>query len=317
MQENENGFCLLDYQWLGFDLGTIFSDVSIVLTRGKKKTKITHYWDTISLLYINSSTIAYGSTRSWFSHILLTFLSFSRYLVVKNNFYPEHLRTLPFRSQFLQKGLIIDKELGNVLFFNWESIIAPHSIVQVLKIAADRSIHQAYHGTKRLTREQITTQYPTTSIPFDGHSTPRFWSLTTYFETNFAGVFVHIVDWVDQGGEVPVYDTHCQRIYDAVFWNFAEWNQGRWVGVSFFLFFLLFLLLIFYGCRYFREVEKEPLKYVYPAKESRAWLAAVKEKGARLFLATNSVPEFVFFFFFFFQYFCFIFDVSFHTTSFS
>ena len=33
----------------------------------------------------------------------------------------------------------------------------------------------------------------------------RFWSLTTYFETNFAGVFVHLVDWADaQAAGVPM-----------------------------------------------------------------------------------------------------------------
>lgn len=100
---------------------------------------------------------------------------------------------------------------------------------QVLKLAADKSIHQAYHGTRRLTREQINNQYPTKRIEFDGHTSARFWSLTTYFETNFAGVFVHLVDWADaQSASVTSYDVHCQRIYEGVFWNFAEWHQGKY-----------------------------------------------------------------------------------------
>lgn len=34
--------------------------------------------------------------------------------MVHKKFYPAHLRDLPFNRKFLQKGLLIDKELGNV-----------------------------------------------------------------------------------------------------------------------------------------------------------------------------------------------------------
>lgn len=46
--------------------------------------------------------------------------------------------------------------------------------------------------------------------------------------------------------------------------------------------------------RYFREIEKDPLKYVYTGPESRAWLVAARQKGLKLFLATNSFAEYVF-----------------------
>jgi hypothetical protein len=43
--------------------------------------------------------------------------------------------------------------------------------------------------------------------------------------------------------------------------------------------------------RYFREVEKDPLKYIFPAPESRQWLASLRQRGLRTFLATNSFAE--------------------------
>lgn len=100
----------------------------------------------------------------------------------------------------------------------------------MLKLDKDKSIHHAYHGTRRLNRDQIETQYPAKSVPFEGHSTPRFWSLTTYFETTFVSIFVHLVDWADENTvSVPSYETICQRIYDGVFWNFADYTTGRYV----------------------------------------------------------------------------------------
>lgn len=61
---------------------------------------------------------------------------------------------------------------------------------------------------------KVFTEGPKT-VPFDGHNTARFWSLSTYFETTFAGVFVRLVDWLDRSTSVASYSTHCERIDDA------------------------------------------------------------------------------------------------------
>ncbi len=84
-------------------------------------------------------------------------------------------------TEFAKKGMIIDRELGNIL-----------------KVDSFSKIVMAYHGYRKLTTEEIAKQYgKDRKTNFGGGTTKRFWSLTTYFESHLATIFAMLIDFQD------------------------------------------------------------------------------------------------------------------------
>lgn len=102
-------FCLTDFQWLGFDLGAARAGS----LRGCSLTVIRrpHAYQIQPAGSLPADIRVPLGVRCVFLFVSDPPL---RYLVVHKQYYPAHLRELKFNHKFLQKGLLIDKELGNV-----------------------------------------------------------------------------------------------------------------------------------------------------------------------------------------------------------
>lgn len=78
----------------------------------------------------------------------------------------------------------------------------------------------------------------TLSFVIIGLTTTRFWSLSSYFEGAVGLVFAEIVDWVTMTNDdvsskkehaekrTVGFAAHAAAIYDALFYNFADWQRG-------------------------------------------------------------------------------------------
>jgi HAD superfamily 5'-nucleotidase-like hydrolase len=94
--------------------------------------------------------------------------------------YPERLRTMPYRTDFAMRGLLIDKKLGNVL-----------------KMDRYRYVKKAYHGMRELTREERRTLYHTQRIRV---GTPRYHWVDTLYALSEVCVFVAVIDALEKDG---------------------------------------------------------------------------------------------------------------------
>ncbi len=94
--------------------------------------------------------------------------------------YPEGLRTMPYRTDFAIRGLLIDKKLGNVL-----------------KMDRYRYVKKAYHGTRELSREERRALYHTQRIRV---GTPRYHWVDTLYALSEVCVFAAAIDFLEKGG---------------------------------------------------------------------------------------------------------------------
>ena len=100
--------------------------------------------------------------------------------------YPERLRTMPYRTDFAIRGLLIDKKHGNVL-----------------KMDRYRYVKKAYHGMRELTREERRALYHTQRIRV---GTPRYHWVDTLYALSEVCVFAAAVDALEKDGLEVDYD---------------------------------------------------------------------------------------------------------------
>jgi HAD superfamily 5'-nucleotidase-like hydrolase len=152
--------------------------------------------------------------------------------LVQNAGYPEELAAKPLDWGLVHKGLLVDRQLGNILKLNRDNVVV-----------------SAFHGHKPLSHDEIVAAYPK-PVQFDGHTDSRMWSMATFFEGSFPTVFATLVEYEDGRSATPSYAAHAQAVYDGVFFNFADWTRG-W---------------------FFSAIAAEPAKFLHASPRTRSWL---------------------------------------------
>lgn len=100
--------------------------------------------------------------------------------------YPQSLLTMPYRTDFAIRGLLIDKKLGNVL-----------------KMDRYRYVKKAYHGMRELTLEERRVAYHQHRIR---PGTSRFHWVDTLYALSEVSVFAAVVDELEKEGVAVDYD---------------------------------------------------------------------------------------------------------------
>ncbi|XP_063990513.1 5'-nucleotidase domain-containing protein 1 [Diachasmimorpha longicaudata] len=196
----------------------------------------------------------------------------SRFLVEQKGYNAEYLEK-PLTDEaidFLQKGLILDLDRGNILRTNRDGVIK-----------------MASHGTRFLTSSEIQKIYPNqrwegidllTKDPmsvWNGPWSQKVRALMDYFDMPFSLVFARAVDGIDSKSEIPIekYDIW-PDIFAAACNMFERTNFREERG------------------RYFQELKSNPEKYFRKcSKEIVDWMREVKREKTT-FLITGSNVDF-------------------------
>lgn len=186
--------------------------------------------------------------------VTLEYEVLSRFLVEKRGHDPKHLskKLGPDDFDFLQKGLILDFERGNIL-----------------RLSPEGRILRVCHGTKILTEDEMDACYPerrwevTDSfagdflVTWNGPLSEKMRTLLDYFDMPASLAFARIVDTLDEknGGE-KLQDYHIwSDILDGLIDMFDRSNFAKDAGV------------------YFPSLRNQPEKYMHKSSpELIAWL---------------------------------------------
>ncbi len=161
--------------------------------------------------------------------------------------YPEELRSMKYRTDFPIRGLLIDRKLGNVL-----------------KMDRYRYVKTAYHGFRKLAREERRSAYHTRRLR---PGTGRYHWVDTLYSLSEVAVYAAVIDHIDtHGGEVD---------YGQLFSDIRECTDISHQDGT-----ILDSVLADLP----RYVERDP--------ELGILLHKLRSAGKRLFLLTNSGPEY-------------------------
>jgi len=161
--------------------------------------------------------------------------------------YPEELLTMKYRTDFPIRGLLIDRKRGNVL-----------------KMDRYRYVKRAYHGFRKLTREERRSAYHTRRLR---PGTGRYHWVDTLYGLSEVAVYAAVVDHMEtHGGSLD---------YGRLFTDIRESADLSHQDGS-----ILDSVLADLP----RYVERDP--------ELGVLLHKLRSAGKRLFLLTNSGPEY-------------------------
>ncbi|XP_045482802.1 5'-nucleotidase domain-containing protein 1-like [Harmonia axyridis] len=193
----------------------------------------------------------------------------SKYLIKRG--YPKKHLEVEIDFDFLQKGLILDAEKGNIL-----------------KIACDGKIIRATHGTKVLSEDEIEKYYKNSHWElsdlfvkdplevWNGPHSDKIRSLLDYFDIIVSLLFARCVDSVDEekNGIQEKYSVY-DDIYEGLLSMFEiEHFQSNKGG-------------------YYLEMKSTPQKYYYKCPNKVLdWLKTLRKQGKLLFLITGSYIDF-------------------------
>ncbi len=110
--------------------------------------------------------------------------------------YPESILRLPFDYELAIRGLVIDKQMGNLL-----------------KVSRHAAIRAAFHGVKPL---EFAVQKKTYGSTYIDLRDQRYSSIDTAFSISVANVFMQLVAHKDAGAELPEYATMFTDLMNAV-----------------------------------------------------------------------------------------------------
>jgi len=161
--------------------------------------------------------------------------------------YPEELLSMKYRTDFPIRGLLIDRKLGNVL-----------------KMDRYRYVKTAYHGFRRLTREQRRSAYHTRRLR---PGTGRYHWVDTLYALSEVAVYAAVIDHVDTHGGSVDYGQLFSDIRDCA--DLSHQDGSILDGVL---------------ADLPRYVERDP--------ELGILLHKLRSAGKRLFLLTNSGPDY-------------------------
>jgi len=198
----------------------------------------------------------------------MEYKSMCKFLIEQRGYPAEVLQT-PMDLDFMQKGLILDFERGNILKLNF-----------------DGTIGKAAHGTKFMTEDEIKTVYGPQKrwavtdeyvdnmlATWNGPLSDKMRTLLDYFDMSASLVFGRMVDYIDQHNKDETYNlwpdilSAIREMYDRE--HFALHKGG-----------------------YFEEMKENTSKYVHPASPGLlSWLKEVSDKKTT-FLITGSHIDF-------------------------
>lgn len=194
----------------------------------------------------------------------------SKFLVEQRGYSGKYLLQPP-DVDFLQKGLIIDFQRGNVL-----------------KLAPDGTIHQATHGTKKMAEAEIIAYYgdekkwEVTSeycenmlVAWNGPLSEKIRTVLDYFDICSTLLFGRIIDTLDEDAHerIGLYNVW-PDILEALVHMYSREHFGQNVG------------------GYFEALKQHPDKYLQKSSPKLvAWLRELK-KTKTTFLVTGSHMDF-------------------------
>lgn len=194
----------------------------------------------------------------------------SKFLVEERGYSGKYLLQPP-DLDFLQKGLIIDFQRGNIL-----------------KLGPDGTIHQAAHGTKKMAESEImayygdekkwevTTEYcENMLVAWNGPLSEKIRTVLDYFDICSTLLFGRIIDTLDEEAHERIGNYNIwPDILDALVHMYSREHFGRNVG------------------GYFEALKQNPEKYLQRATpELISWLREMK-KSKTTFLLTGSHIDF-------------------------
>lgn len=117
----------------------------------------------------------------------LAFILTLKNLVETKN-YPEFIKELKYDETYVIRGLVIDRQKGNIL-----------------KLDKHKSVRRADHGTRVLTEKDIKEQYTSGKVKA---IEDRYFSVDTLFSLPEAYMFAKMVDLIDEGSlKIETYST--------------------------------------------------------------------------------------------------------------
>ncbi len=161
--------------------------------------------------------------------------------------YPEELSSMRYRTDFPVRGLLIDRKLGNVLMMD-----------------RYRYVKIAYHGFRRLTREERRRAYHTRRLR---PGTERYHWVDTLYALSEVAVYAAAIEQLESQGTEVDYGTLFADIRECADLSHQD---GSILDV----------------------VRSDLSAYVEPDPDLGVLLHKLRSAGKRLFLLTNSGPDY-------------------------
>lgn len=172
--------------------------------------------------------------------------------LVKRLGYPEPLLKLKYDHSEFIRGLVIDKERGNVL-----------------KLDRHKYVKLAMHGRNELSKEERTDMYDSITQSGGGFGEPRFAALDAMFALPDAFLFSHIVAYKDEHPEEISQDY--PTIYRDVRRSVDMCHRDGSIK---------------------DEVKKDPQRFIEKDEKLVPMLKMLRNSGRKVFLLTNSLWDY-------------------------
>ncbi|XP_055607130.1 5'-nucleotidase domain-containing protein 1-like [Uranotaenia lowii] len=194
----------------------------------------------------------------------------SRFLVEQRGYSGKYLLQPP-DLDFLQKGLVIDFQRGNIL-----------------KLSADGTIHQATHGTKKMAEAEIIAYYGDEKkwevtneycqnmlVAWNGPLSEKIRTVLDYFDICSTMIFGRIIDTLDEEAHERIGHYNVwPDILDSLVFMYSREHFGQNIG------------------GYFEALKQNPDKYLQKTSPKLiSWLRELK-KSKTTFLVTGSHIDF-------------------------
>jgi HAD superfamily 5'-nucleotidase-like hydrolase len=157
--------------------------------------------------------------------------------------YPAYLKHLRYDTRFPMRGLLIDKRYGHIL-----------------KMDRHKVVYYGYHGSRRLSREELLELYLHKRIR---PHTPRYHWIDTLFSLSEVTAYAAIVDALEKRGERIDYDKLFSDVRAAI-------DEAHADGTV------------------YREVTSDLARFVERDPDLARTLHKLRSAGKKLFLLTNS-----------------------------
>lgn len=183
--------------------------------------------------------------------------SLAKEVLIKKYGYPENLNQAIFDQDFAVRGLVVDKQLGNIL-----------------KLDVHNRVSRALHGRIVLSGEEVNIFYGSKKIKVTGE---RFYSIDTFFAVPELCLFVDIISCLYKYEKT-----------DKIVENFVEAKTGLWNFAKIFND-VRFVMDSIHADGSLKTKLKEDIElYVEPNEHIYEVIKKIKNSGKKIFLLTNS-----------------------------